>query len=421
VCPEVRSCVENYYSYPVQTVQSEVIHFLFICLFLFLHASLQPKTRVWYYITCKRSQTKAIRGRTLRSMHIPLPENQIDNLGILIPVSIPASQSENFESSINDTNGTFLANMSIASLSDDYTDKATIASSSEIQCKSAVSRAHSQFPILVNTKAQEVYKPIEVDLQTDNTRRKRAMPIPSFLKSQGGSKVKKSLSNLSISPRDSSVSAESSKTIFFNRQSPYVIQMYLTNDDPTKSIHPLLITRVFSQIAYVDIKEIKKIGRGKVLAEMSTAKAANNLTCNSRLEKEGLKAFISIFRTIRSGIIKDISQHFNEVGLLEFFDAPYKVTKIGQLNRRIRIDGKTKYIPSYTVCLKFAGQILSKYVFFCRTRHEVYHFVPKAQICFSCYKIGHINKTCKDKPRCIFCGGDAHESGVTCSSKSNAS
>jgi len=65
--------------------------------------------------------------------------------------------------------------------------------------------------------------------------------------------------------------------------------MCTTNDDPTKSIHSLLISRVLSQIAYVDaIKEIKKIGRGKVLAEMSTAKAVNNLMCNSRLEKEGL-------------------------------------------------------------------------------------------------------------------------------------
>jgi len=37
---------------------------------------------------------------------------------------------------------------------------------------------------------------------------------------------------------------------------------------------------------------------------------------------------------------------------------------------------ETKYISSRTVCLKFAGQVLPKYVYFCRIRYEVYPF-PK--------------------------------------------
>jgi len=114
---------------------------------------------------------------------------------------------------------------------------------------------------------------------------------------------------------------------------------------------------------YADIKEIKKIGRGKVLAEMTTAKAANNLTNSAKLEKEGLKTFISTYRTLRTGIVKNIS-HFDETGLLEFFDLPSKVIEVQRLNRRIRIDSEIKYISSRSVCLKFAGQILPRYVFF---------------------------------------------------------
>jgi len=102
---------------------------------------------------------------------------------------------------------------------------------------------------------------------------------------------------------------------------------------------------------------------------------------------------------------------------LEFFDAPCKVVEVRRLNRRIRINSEVKYVPSHTVCLKFAGQLLPRYIFFCRTRHEVYPFIPKVQICFSCYRIGHISKVCKSKPRCLFCGDDVHEDKESCPNK----
>jgi len=41
----------------------------------------------------------------------------------------------------------------------------------------------------------------------------------------------------------------------------------------------------------------------------------------------------------------------------------------------MRINGEIKYIPSRTICVKFAGQTLPKYVFFCRNRS--FHLFPK--------------------------------------------
>jgi len=98
---------------------------------------------------------------------------------------------------------------------------------------------------------------------------------------------------------------------------------------------------------------------------MKSAKAANSLVQNPKLEKENLKAFIPTYRTVRFGIVKDIPQYFDKAELLQFFDAPYKVIEVKRLNRRLRINGETKYVPSRTICLKFAGQILSKYVYLC--------------------------------------------------------
>jgi len=152
---------------------------------------------------------------------------------------------------------------------------------------------------------------------------------------------------------------------------------------------------------------------------MASAKSANNLVLNPNLPKENLKAFVPTYHTIRSGIIKDISQHYEENDLLEFLDSPFKVCEVRRLNRRIRIEGETKYIPSRTVCLKFAGQILPKYVFLCRNRYEIFPFIPKIKICFSCYRVGHISKACKGKPRCIFCGKDPHDNNDSCPERNN--
>jgi len=85
------------------------------------------------------------------------------------------------------------------------------------------------------------------------------------------------------------------------------------------------------------------------------AKAVNNLVHNSRLDKEKLKAFIPLYRIIKSGIVKDIPQHFDEADLLKFFNAPCKVVEVKRLNKCVRIDGTKYIIPSCTVCLKFAG------------------------------------------------------------------
>jgi len=85
----------------------------------------------------------------------------------------------------------------------------------------------------------------------------------------------------------------------------------------------------------------------------------------------------------------------------------------------MKINGEVKYIPSRTVCLKFAGQILPKYVFLCRNRYEVSPYIAKIKICFACYRVGHISKNCRGKPRCIFCEGDAHDSSSPCPQKNN--
>ncbi|XP_011068924.1 PREDICTED: uncharacterized protein LOC105154856 [Acromyrmex echinatior] len=83
-----------------------------------------------------------------------------------------------------------------------------------------------------------------------------------------------------------------------------------------------------------------------------------------------------------------------------------KILNIHRLNKRTIKDGKAEYIPSKTLRIKFADQILLREVFLFKTRHEVHPFIPR--ICFACYRVEHIAKVCKGQP-CLYCGGNRHE------------
>jgi len=137
---------------------------------------------------------------------------------------------------------------------------------------------------------------MEVDKCTDYAGRKRA--LTSSLSPKKKTKLKKS-SNVGNSSYGIAEPGKASKIQYSNSDSPpYVVYVHSIDDDPTKSYY--IISLSVKQIAYSDIEEIKKIGKGKVLAKMTTAKAANDLTNNVRIKKEGLKTFIPIYRTIRT-------------------------------------------------------------------------------------------------------------------------
>jgi len=47
-------------------------------------------------------------------------------------------------------------------------------------------------------------------------------------------------------------------------------------------------------------------------------------------------------------------------------------------------------------------------------RYSVSLYIPKARICFKCFKVEHVSKVCKGKARCIFCGNDKHVPSESC-------
>ncbi|KYN15555.1 hypothetical protein ALC57_12208 [Trachymyrmex cornetzi] len=77
-------------------------------------------------------------------------------------------------------------------------------------------------------------------------------------------------------------------------------------------------------------------------------------------------------------------------------------------------NGIIEYTSSTTINIKFAGQILPKYISLYFDIHNVSPFILRVKTCFSCFRIGHIGKFCKSRPRCGLCGKDPHGDKDTC-------
>ncbi|XP_019889478.1 uncharacterized protein LOC105286184 isoform X3 [Ooceraea biroi] len=200
----------------------------------------------------------------------------------------------------------------------------------------------------------------------------------------------------------------------YSDKPPYSVFIQPTIDNKESFVHPRTISRVLSTITPIELIEVKKTGRGRVVADFRTFSAANSVINHPELTKLKLKAYIPEFKVLRSGIIKDVPQSLDMATMIKHMESSIKVVDVERLNRRITADGQTQFAPSRTLKLRFAGQSLPKNVYLFKVRHEVTPFLPKTRICYTCFRVGHVSSSCKGKPRCITCGKDKHTESNPC-------
>lgn len=135
------------------------------------------------------------------------------------------------------------------------------------------------------------------------------------------------------------------------------------------------------------------------------------------LKAHNLKAFVPIFKKIRTGIIKDVPTELSDKEIKEAAKSPFQILEAKRFRRKVIKDGSETTVPTTTVLIKFAGQILPKYMYLFKIRFEVSLYIPRTKTCFKCYRIGHIAAACKSRARCLYCGLDRHEEGISCSQK----
>ncbi|KYN10037.1 hypothetical protein ALC57_17832, partial [Trachymyrmex cornetzi] len=119
---------------------------------------------------------------------------------------------------------------------------------------------------------------------------------------------------------------------------------------------------------------------------------------------------------LRTGVIQDVPTQINDGSLKNCIESPRaKILDVQRLNRRTVLDGKVEYVPARTIRIKFAGQLLPKFVYIFKVRHEVRSFIPRLRTCNACFRTGHVRSACRGAPRCLYCGGGKHNvSNDTC-------
>lgn len=84
---------------------------------------------------------------------------------------------------------------------------------------------------------------------------------------------------------------------------PYIV--HIQHDDPNNDtpLHPMMISRLINGLIKKYIREIRKIGRNKILVKFITPEAANNTVDHQILKDKHLAAYIPTYRVMRVGII----------------------------------------------------------------------------------------------------------------------
>jgi len=181
---------------------------------------------------------------------------------------------------------------------------------------------------------------------------------------------------------------------YSNKDRPPFVQVQPVDDARSSSLHPLHMNRDISQIFPRDVVEIRKTGRSKITIEMRNYDAANKLVTSEQLVAHKLRAFISIFRVLRAGVIRNVPQDFSLEAVKELTSSLIKILEFHRLNRRVKLDGEVKYLKylSRTVCIKFAGQFLPQYVNISNCRYSVSPFIPKKGYVFHVFALSILVK-----------------------------
>lgn len=223
-----------------------------------------------------------------------------------------------------------------------------------------------------------------------------------------------SSSHVTPPTKDSSKPSKKLNKYRLSDAGPFIAHVQYIAASNSSDMHPMTVSQLINSVAGQDIKSVKKIGRGKILTEFYTAKAANSVIGHPKLREKKLEAFIPAFRVMRTGVVKDIPLDICEDDLLTAIETQVKIISVRRMNMKTRVDGTVQYIPSRTVLLRFEGQVLPDSVALYKMRLPVTPYIPRVIICYNCFRYGHIGEACKGKSRCIRCGETKHDNIENC-------
>ncbi|KAG7306287.1 hypothetical protein JYU34_008887 [Plutella xylostella] len=193
---------------------------------------------------------------------------------------------------------------------------------------------------------------------------------------------------------------------------PFLVHVTREESHPASSISikPIKFGQFLHQNKINNIVRdgVKRVGRNRVAVEFRTAEDANLFLQNPALKDNCYKASIPTFNITRMGVVKQVPLDMSMDEFVASLELPHNcgiVLKARRMNRKIRSDGISTWVPTQSVVLTFRGQILPDkiYSYHVATDVEIYHY--PTIICLACSRYGHVQAQCRSKPRCYKCSG----------------
>lgn len=157
-------------------------------------------------------------------------------------------------------------------------------------------------------------------------------------------------------------------------------------------IHPLVLAKEIHSLKLTDKGSIKR-GKNKLIIEFNNPQGANNFINNEYLKNKG------------RGISKDLEIQ----ELIQNSSAITSILNIKRFNRKIIMDGESKYVATGTCLFTFEGKILPKSINIYGLEVEVVPYIIPVIQCRNCYRYGHKINNCKGKKICANCGIEHNE------------
>lgn len=232
-----------------------------------------------------------------------------------------------------------------------------------------------------------------------------------------------SISTIYIHP-----SMDTPYTYTTEEKGPFIVHVSRTESDPSSglTLRPIKIGLLLSRnnISGIVKGGVKSVGRNRVAIEFDTSEHANNFIKNPALISHKLKAIIPSYNVTRIGLVRGVPCEWSMEEFIEAAQLPSGcgiILKARRLNRKLSSDNNVHWVPTQSVVVTFAGQVLPKNIYCFYTSMPVETYILPTIQCHNCCRFGHIKTQCRSKPRCYRCAqthvGDScnvEESSSTC-------
>lgn len=161
---------------------------------------------------------------------------------------------------------------------------------------------------------------------------------------------------------------------------------------------------------------VKNIGRNRISVEFSNGQAANEFLANPILDLSKYKAIIPTYNVTRMGLARGVPVDWSMDELIDSLVLPSGcgvVLKARRLSRKVINEGTVTWIPTQSVVLTFAGQLLPSKIYSFHTSLPIETYKLPTIMCLNCCRYGHVKTQCRSQPRCFKCS-QSH-TGESCS------